>query len=169
MIAIHRLLYPHYRLFKKRSETSLVCDRKRFVPIDPSEQHAAAPRAPAARARRPPCGGSRTMPAVGRFVSAPNHVSHLISPRSTGEPLACAPYLNGAQIYNYIAPAPQFLIADQIENMTLMLAGLVAPSQPVCADLALRFICSNAFPPCVIVNDTAGEGALSRFCISSLC
>lgn len=56
-------------------------------------------------------------------------------------------------------------VADQIRNLTQQITSLVAAVFPKCAERALPFACKNAFPKCVRVNDTAGEGTLVGRCI----
>lgn len=78
-----------------------------------------------------------------------------------GDPPECAAALTGTQVYLF-GPLTQTDTADQIRNLTAQITSLVATVFPKCAELALPFACKNAFPKCVMVNDTAGDGAHPR-------
>ena len=72
--------------------------------------------------------------------------------------------LANQEIY-LIGPLTQLFLADQVRNLTAQIATLVQAVFPKCAEVALPFACKNAFPRCVRVNDTAGEGAVVSFFI----
>lgn len=76
----------------------------------------------------------------------------------TGDPPECASVLANQEIY-LIGPLTQLFLADQIRNLTAQITTLVQAVFPKCAEVALPFACKNAFPRCVRVNDTTGDGA----------
>lgn len=89
--------------------------------------------------------------ATPQFVR--NLIPHLLH---IGDPAECAPYLTGSTIYLF-GTLNQTATADVIRSLVRRIDTQV----PIiaCKNASLPFTCKSAFPRCVTLNDTQGEGA----------
>lgn len=78
----------------------------------------------------------------------------------SGDPVECAPYLSGRTVYLY-GNLTQTATADTIRSLVKRIDTQVPIA--ACKNASLPFTCKSAFPRCVVVNDTQGEGAFSAW------